>query len=146
MKTSSKTIKLLKRAHAIETGAFEAYEGHANSVKDPQEKYKIQEIQKDEWFHRQAIEWFLIDLKSEPNPFLDFVLYLIGRSISLSCYVMGRKAAMWGAKIMESLGSNIYKELAKVARNEGYPAMAVELDHMQKTEEEHERFFKSKLI
>jgi rubrerythrin len=141
----SKLVRLLRQAHAVETGAYNAYEGHWRSLKNKEEREKVESIQKEEWFHRQTVGWMLIGLKSEPSEFLETILYLIGKTISLACYVMGYRAAMWGAKIMEVMGKNIYKNLAQVARDEGYPALAVELDFMQKGEEEHEKYFKSRL-
>lgn len=141
----NKLVRLLKQAHAVETGAYNAYEGHWRSLKKESERNKVQEIQKDEWFHRQSVGWMLIELKSEPSEFLETVMYLVGKTISIACYVMGYRAAMWGAKIMEVMGKNIYKKLAQIARDEGYPAMGVELDLMQKAEESHEEYFKSRL-
>lgn len=50
---------------------------------------------------------------------------------------------MWGAKIMEKMGSYNYSVLAKVAKNEGHTEMAEVLEQMQKSEEAHEEFFKN---
>ena len=50
---------------------------------------------------------------------------------------------MWGAMIMEKMGSGIYRELAYEARKEKLWAMGALLEEMQKKEEEHEKFFAS---
>lgn len=133
----------LQVAHAIETGAYEAYEGHANSLKNPCEREKIKQIQKDEWFHRQTVGFMLIELKAGPNHVLDGLLWLIGRTISLSCYVIGYRAAMWGAKIMEVFGSNIYGNLAAQCVLEGQGQFMLEFCKMAHQEREHEEFFKN---
>lgn len=141
----TKLIRLLKQAHAVETGAYNAYEGHWRSLKDESDREKVKAIQKDEWFHRQAVGFMLIDLKSEPSEFLETIFYLIGKTISLACYVMGYRAAMWGAKIMEVMGSQIYWKLAKEAYDSGHKEWHGELCKMARQEEAHEAFFKESL-
>jgi len=104
----SKLVRLLKLAHSIEIGAYHAYEGHWRNTKDPTTRKRLQEIQEEENFHRQQVRFMLSEVKSSPNFFLDFSMYLVGKSVSVSCYVMGYKAAMWGAKIFEILGPIFY--------------------------------------
>jgi rubrerythrin len=141
----NKLTRLLKQAHAIEIGAYNAYEGHWRSLAKNKlsEARRIVEIQGDERAHMLAVERFLRTVNAKPSKIQDAILWIIGKSISIACYIMGYRAAMWGAKVMEVMGSNIYEKLAKVARDEGYPAMGVELDYMQRSEIEHEEFFKS---
>jgi len=140
-----KLIRLLQQAYAIEIGAFEAYEGHWRSLKTPQERGLIQAIQLEEVEHRENVERMLKELGAKPNRFYNAILYVIGKSISIGCRFMGYRLAMWGAGIMEKLGGACYKRIAREARDEGYPAMAVDLDEMQAAEERHETFFKDVL-
>jgi len=138
-------IKLLQQAYAIEIGAYEAYEGHWRSLKLPQERSQIQAIQLEELEHRENLDRMLKELKAEPNRAYNFMLLVIGKTISFGCKIMGYRLAMWGAGIMEKLGGFTYKQLAREARDEGYPWMACDLDDMQAAEERHEKFFKEKL-
>lgn len=141
----SKLTRLLRQAHAIEIGAYNAYEGHWRNIKpiDRWERGRVKIIQVEELLHKEMLERMLKEVGGKPSRAQDALLWIIGKSISTACYVMGYKAAMWGAKIMEKMGGLCYKQLAKVARDEGYPAMAVDLDYMQRAEEEHEEFFKT---
>ena len=130
----------LKKAHAIEIGAFEAYKGHAEATKDERIKKRIQEIQHDEFNHRMELGAILHDLGQTSNIFMDFALWCIGRSISFACHYMGARAAAWGAKIMEVMGSNVYYKLSEAA----YPShreLCDKFREMARTEEEHEEFF-----
>ena len=141
----TKLAKLLRQAHAIEIGAYNAYEGHWRNIKpiDRYERGRVKWIQVEELLHKEMLERMLREVNSKPSWAQDALLWIIGKSISAACYVMGYKAAMWGAKIMEKMGGLCYKQLAATARDEGYPAMGVDLDDMQKAEEEHEEFFKT---
>ncbi len=136
-------IRLLKQAHAIEIGAYQAYEGHWRNIKpiDRFERGKVKWIQVDELLHKETLEKMLKELDSKPSLILDAILWCIGKSISIGCYVMGYRMAMWGAKIMEVMGSNCYWTLAREAYNSGYPHMHTELCKMARQEEEHEQFF-----
>lgn len=141
-----KLIRLLKQAHAVEIGAYHAYEGHWRSLDaGSNARKKIKQIQADELEHKMSVERMLKELNSKPNKVLGVALWIIGKTISALCHVMGYKMAMFGAKIMEVMGKNIYKKLAREARNECYVAMAIELDSMQRSEESHEEYFKSVL-
>lgn len=137
-----KLVKLLRRAHAIEIGAYEAYEGHWRSTKDATKKKRIQEIQKDELDHKQMVGFMLIELNAESNQDLDIFMYLIGSLISMSCYIIGPKAAAWGAKLFEVMGSDLYRKASMEALSEGNVEMCQTLWKMNKTEREHEEFFK----
>ena len=139
---STKLIYMLQQAHAIEIGAYEAYYGHANASKDPEAKRRIKEIQQDELDHKLNVGFMLHELGGKNNEVMDSLLYFIGRSISLICYIMVKRAANWGAKIMEVMGADEYRKLAFEARAQGYYKMALTLDDMQKAEKDHEEFFK----
>lgn len=140
-----KLVIMLQQAYAIEIGAFNAYEGHWRSVSSSYERAQIQEIQKEELEHKLAVGQMLAELKAKPSIILNVILWLIGKSISLACYVMGRKAAMWGAGVMEKLGTLCYKRIAAEAKLKGHRAMAHDLEDMQEAEERHDKFFQSRL-
>lgn len=139
----SKLIRLLRRAHAIEIGAYEAYEGHWRSTKDPVKRKRIQEIQKDELDHKQMVGFMLIFLGAESNKDLDWLMYFVGRLVSISCYVIGSRAAAWGAKLFEVMGSDLYKDAAAECLGTQNEHMSETLWKMGMKEQEHEEFFKS---
>lgn len=138
-------VKMLRRAHAIEIGAYNAYEGHWRSIKPItcEERGKIKWIQIDELLHRETIERMLKELGGKPSFFLDSILWVIGKSISIACYVMPYRAAMWGAKIMESMGSEIYENLILQAIFDDHGQYVKEFMEMAQKEKEHEKYFKS---
>jgi rubrerythrin len=136
-----KLLLMLQWAHAVEVGAYEAYEGHWRSLPDGTTGQRtIKAIQIDELRHKEAIEHILESFGSKPNALFDGLVWCVGKTISISCRFMGHRMAMWGAKVMEVMGANLYKKIAKLARNQGYYTMAVNLDWMQNAEEDHQRF------
>lgn len=140
-----KLIKLLQQAYAIEIGAYQAYEGHWRSLKDEKEQWEIRSIQGEELWHKEEVGRMLSELKAKPNVILNAILWLIGKSISLACYVVGYKAAMCGAGLMEKLGALCYKRIAAEARAKGHRTMALELEDMQVAEEKHQKYFLGRL-
>lgn len=46
---------LLQKAYSAEKAAAFAYQGHAGSVKDPEQKAAIRQIELDEWNHRREV-------------------------------------------------------------------------------------------
>ncbi len=50
-----KLVRLLQLAYSAEKAAAFAYIGHAASVKNPDEKRAIKQIEVDEWGHRQTV-------------------------------------------------------------------------------------------
>lgn len=140
---TNKLIRMLKQAHAIEIGAYHAYEGHWKSLnKSGFERLNVWWIQQEEEGHRECVSQMLEKLNAKSSPILDSVFWVIGKTISAGCSVFGYRMAMFGAKVMETLGAVCYKKLAEEARKCGFPAMTVELERMQKAEERHEEFFK----
>lgn len=134
---------MLQWAHAVEIGAFYAYEGHWRSLpNDSVPQNTIKAIQIDEKNHKEALEVMLKSLNAKPSKLQDAMLWCIGRFISASCYFIGYKAAMFGAKIMEIMGSKIYWKLAIESTNSGHQEFHSELCSMARMEEDHERFIK----
>ena len=48
-------MKLLQLAYSAEKAAAFAYIGHAGSVRNPDEKVAIKQIEMDEWQHRETV-------------------------------------------------------------------------------------------
>lgn len=141
-----KLARMLQQAHAIEIGAYHAYEGHCKSLPiDSDVRRRIRIIQNEEFHHRSVVYAMLRIIDSKPDPILDTLFLAIGKTISIACRVMSRKMAMFGAKIMERLGDVCYARIAAEARRSNLIGLALQLERMQKTEKEHETFFKEQL-
>lgn len=135
---------LLKRAYAIEIGAYNAYVGHARSFpRGSAEREKIREIQWQELEHKDSLGKMLTELGEKPNPALNFLFLLIGKSVSFACEYMPEELAAWGAKMMEKMGSATYWELAREATNSGHQQFHAKLCAMARQEQAHEEFFKT---
>lgn len=135
----------LQRAHAGEWAAYLAYEGHWKAIARSGDMYaasEIHRIQKEEWYHRQAVGFMLHELGSSHNPTRDALMGLIGRTASALCYVVPAKHSALGARIIETLGKNEYRKMAKMAMKLGKFRMGRELLRMAAVEEEHEKFFR----
>lgn len=133
--------KLLRQAHAIEVGAYNAYEGHWRSLPlDSDERGKIKFIQVDELIHKENVEAMLKELGAKPSWAQDAFLWIIGKSISTACSVMSYRMAIWGARMMERLGAVCYNRIAIEALREGRRDMAVKLMDMQRAEQDHEKY------
>ncbi|MFN2385988.1 MAG: ferritin-like domain-containing protein [Thermoanaerobaculia bacterium] len=65
--TRRKLVRLLQLAFSGELAAALAYQGHARSVKSPQERAMITKIEKDECEHRQTVGRLLADLGARPR-------------------------------------------------------------------------------
>lgn len=48
-------VDLLQKAYSAEKAAAFAYQGHAGSVKNPEQKAAIRQIEIDEWNHRKEV-------------------------------------------------------------------------------------------
>lgn len=143
-KDHKKLIRLLKVAHAIEIGAYQAYEGHWRSIMpiSHPDRFVVKIIQVEELIHREAIFKMLNELGAKPSPALDSILWVVGRCVSATCYIAPKLATKLGARIMESFAVAQYFEIASVAREAGFPEMAAELREFAMTELEHEAFFR----
>jgi len=82
-------VELLQRAYSAEKAAALAYIGHAASLKSPEEKAAVKQIEDDEWGHRENV---LVILRQYDIPVLQWYeikFHIIGRVISASCHVIG---------------------------------------------------------
>jgi hypothetical protein len=84
-----KLIDLLKRAYSAEKAAAFAYQGHAGSVKDKDEKAAIRQIENDEWNHRREVLQIMKQYDIPVSRYYEFRFHVIGKTISFSCYVIG---------------------------------------------------------
>lgn len=84
-----KLTDLLQRAYSAEKAAAFAYQGHAGSIKNEDEKKAIRQVELDEWKHRdEALK--MMQLYSIPvSRKYEIKFHIIGKTISSACYVIG---------------------------------------------------------
>lgn len=84
-----KLVDLLQQAYSAERAAAFAYQGHAGSVKDINEKSAIKQIEIDEWNHRKEVLQIMQQYNVPVSTFYEIKYYIIGKIISFSCYIIG---------------------------------------------------------
>ena len=134
-------IDLLQRAYSAEKAAAFAYIGHAASVSNIDAKAAIRQIELDEWHHRQQVLKIMdiydipISKKYERN------FHLLGRSISASCYVIGRFMPFYFAGRLESGNVCEYFRMMHFFHELGIEVHDQVLYDMGIKEKEHEEYF-----
>ena len=53
--SAASLIEILQLAYSGELAAAYAYRGHWKSVSDPEERHRIEEIENEEWHHRNSL-------------------------------------------------------------------------------------------
>jgi len=84
-----KLRRLLQMAYSAEKAAAFAYIGHAHSVRHPEEKKAIKQIEIDEWNHREEVLKIMNQYEISPSKYFEIRFHIIGRVISMSCYIIG---------------------------------------------------------
>ena len=137
-------IRLLQKAHADERGAYQAYEGHWRSVRDPHERRTLQEIARDELEHRRRVGTLLRELGATPRSGSERWLLGIGLGLRFLCYVsawfgtVGWYAAMYGAGWREADNVREYLSAADLACEAGLERMVPGLVELAQSEWDHE--------
>lgn len=138
-------IDLLQRAYSAEKAAAFAYQGHAGSVKDEEEKREIKQIEMDEWNHREEVLKIINQYEIPISTYYEFRFYVIGKIISYSCYVIGWFMPFYFAGRLESGNvceyfrmMHYFHEIDIVEHNEVLYEMGIK-------EKEHEIYFLSKI-
>lgn len=140
-----KLVKLIQQAYSAEKAAAFAYQGHAGSVKDKQEKYAIKQIELDEWNHRKEVLAIMEHYNIPVSKYYEFKYYVIGKSISWSCYIIGWFMPFYFAGSLESGNvceyfrmMHYFHELDIEEHNEVLYEMGIK-------EKEHEVYFLGKI-
>ncbi len=138
-------VDLLRKAYSAEKAAAFAYQGHAGSVKDLDEKKAIKQIETDEWNHRKEVLQIMKRYNILPSRWYEFKFHVIGKIISWSCYIIGWFMPFYFAGRLES--GNVceyfrmmqyFHELDIVEFNEILYEMGIK-------EKEHEIYFLGKI-
>ena len=134
-------VKSLKMAYSAEKAAAYAYQGHANCVKKETEKTAIKQIEIDEWNHRAEVLLVMKQYDIPISKFYELRFEVIGRIISLSCYVIGWFMPFYFAGRLESGNvceyfhiKHYFNELGITEHDELFYEMGIK-------EKEHEVYF-----
>jgi rubrerythrin len=140
-----KLTTLLQLAYSGELAAAYAYRGHWKSVSNPEEKTRIQDIENDEWRHRQLVGDMLASLESGPQKSRERRANLVGKTLGFLCHVMGWLAPMYGAGRLESRNIREYETAARYARECGRDDLIDCLLEMAEVEWDHEFYFRARV-
>jgi rubrerythrin len=134
-------VKLLQMAYSAERAAAFAYVGHANSVKNQNEKKAIKQIEDDEWHHRIEVLKIMQEYNIPVSKWYEFRFYVIGKLISFSCYVIGWFMPFYFAGRLESGNVCEYFRLKIYFNSLGITKHDQVLYDMGIKEKEHEVYF-----
>jgi rubrerythrin len=134
-------INSLRLAYSAEKAAAYAYVGHARSLKNPGEKSAVQQIEKDEWEHRENVLGIMKEYVIPVSKYYEFKYGVIGRLISFSCYFIGRFMPYFFAGKLESGNVCEYFRMMKYFHSIGITQHDEILHEMGIKEKEHEVFF-----
>jgi hypothetical protein len=140
-----KLVKLLQLAYSAEKAAAFAYIGHAGSVKNPDEKVAIKQIEMDEWRHRETVLSIMGRHEIPPSRYYEIKYHIIGKFISCSCYVIGWFMPYYFAGRLESGNVCEYFILMRYFNEIGITEHDDELYEMGMKEKEHEVYFQKRL-
>jgi rubrerythrin len=140
-----KLVKLLQMAYSAEKAAAFAYIGHAGSVKNPDDKAAIQQIEVDEWHHREAVLAIMTQYGIQPSRYNEIKYHVIGRILSASCYVIGWFMPYYFAGRLESGNVCEYFIMMRYFNDLGITAHDDVLYEMGMKEKEHEVYFQKAL-
>src|SRR5262245_24660239 len=95
-------IHILQLAYSGELAAAYAYRGHWHSVRNAQERDRIQQIENEEWHHRELVGGMLKQLQASPHTTRERRARIIGRSLQFLCHITGWLLPMYMAGRLES--------------------------------------------
>lgn len=140
-----KLVKLLQLAYSAEKAAAFAYIGHAGSVRDPQEKAAIRQIELDEWQHRETVLSIMKLYDIPPLRYFEIKYHILGRIIGASCYVIGWFMPYYFAGRLESGNVCEYFIMMRYFNEIGITDHDEVLYEMGLKEKEHEVYFQKAL-
>ncbi len=138
-------IDLLKKAYSAEKAAAFAYQGHAGSVKNKEEKLAIKQIELDEWNHRKEVLEIMHKYNIPVSKYYELRFYVIGKIISFSCYIIGWFMPFFFAGRLESGNVCEYFRMMQYFHELGIVEHNQTLYEMGIKEKEHEVYFLGKI-
>lgn len=140
-----KLIDLLQKAYSAEKAASFAYQGHSASVKDPNEKAAIKQIELDEWNHRREVLEIMKKYDIPISNYYELRFHIVGKVISYSCYVIGWFMPYYFAGRLESGNVCEYFRMMHYFHELGIYEHNEILYEMGIKEKEHEIYFLEKI-
>jgi hypothetical protein len=138
-------VDLLQRAYSAERAAAFAYQGHADSVRDADEKKAIHQIEIDEWHHRETVLAIMTKYAIPISRYYEYRFFIIGKIISASCYVIGRFMPFYFAGRLESGNVCEYFRMKHYFNSLGIKEHDEILYAMGMKEKEHEVYFSTRI-
>jgi rubrerythrin len=138
-------VDLLQRAYSAEKAAAFAYQGHAGSVKNAEEKKEIHQIEIDEWNHRKEVLAIMKMYSIPVSKYYELKFHVIGKIISGSCYVIGVFMPFYFAGRLESGNVCEYFVMKQYFNSLGISSHDNILYDMGIKEKEHEVYFLEKI-
>jgi rubrerythrin len=140
-----KLVKLLQLAYSAEKAAAFAYIGHAGSLRDPNQKIEVKQIEMDEWGHRDSVLEIMRQYEVPISRFNEIKFHIIGKIISASCYVIGWFMPYYFAGRLESGNVCEYFVMMQYFHELGIREHDEVLYEMGIKEKEHEVYFQNSL-
>jgi len=138
-------VRSLQLAYSAEKAAAFAYIGHAGSVKKEEEKVAIHQIELDEWGHRETVLAIMQHYDIPISRYYEIKYHVIGRIISMSCYVIGWFMPYYFAGRLESGNVCEYFVMMHYFNDLGISEHDAALYEMGMKEKEHEIYFQKSL-
>lgn len=138
-------VDLLKKAYSAEKAAAFAYQGHAGSVKDKEQKMEIRQIELDEWNHRVEVLQIMKDFDISISKWYEIKFHIIGKIISGSCYLIGWFMPFYFAGRLERGNVCEYFRMKQFFNAIGITHYDSILYEMGIKEKEHEIYFLEKI-
>lgn len=136
-------IESLRKAYSAEKAASLAYIGHARSLKIPEEKEMVRQIEQDEWNHRANVLAIMQRYDIPVSRWHEFKYAIVGRAIGLSCHFIGRFMPYFFAGKLESGNVCEYFVMLRHFHDLGIRDHDEVLYEMGLKEKEHEDYFLS---
>lgn len=136
-----KLVDSLRTAYSAERAASFAYIGHAGSLRDPQEKAVVKQIEQDEWEHRRHVLEIMRRYDIPVSRYYETKYYVIGKVIGFSCYLIGRFMPYFFAGKLESGNVCEYFVMMQYFHSLGITEHDQVLYEMGVKEKEHEMHF-----
>lgn len=136
---------LLQRAYSAEKAASYAYQGHAGSVGNKEEKQAIRLIEQDEWNHRREVKKIMDQYHIPISRWYEWKYAVIGRTIGYSCYVIGWFMPYYFAGKLESGNVCEYFRMMHYFHELGIYEHNEILYEMGIKEKEHEVYFLNRI-
>jgi hypothetical protein len=134
-------VQLLQLAYSAELAATFAYQGHAGSLRDPEQVAEVQRIENEERHHRSCVCAIMDDIGVSPSSWYEWKYSMIGKIICVSCYLIGWFMPMYFAGRLESGNVNEYIEMKALLNAAGITRHDAIVDEMTWVEKDHEVFF-----